>query len=260
MANTFPKISIEKVYKLLKEGGVDTIDTGRIYGVSEEWIGKTGGGKRFTIDSKTPGGLIPGSSTGETIPQHAKETVERLGVDKVDVYYIHDQLRGINTAYTAGHFKRFGLSNFTPADVQRIYDICKEKGYPLPTVYQGNYSAVARKPEAELIPLLRKLGIALYIYSPISGGLLTKTSTQLREREVRGGFRREGRWSHFLMALDLWAEAAAEAGCSKADLAYRWVASDSALDAKYGDAIMKAKIDEIWKVVEHDAPLDNFNK
>ncbi|KAJ7753849.1 aldehyde reductase [Mycena metata] len=276
MANTFPKISIEKVYKLLKEGGVDTIDTGRIYGVSEEWIGKTGGGKRFTIDSKTPGGLIPGSSTGETIPQHAKETVERLGVDKVDVYYIHDQLRGINTAYTAGHFKRFGLSNFTPADVQRIYDICKENGYPLPTVYQGNYSAVARKPEAELIPLLlRKLGIALYIYSPISGGLLTKTSTQLRERE--GGAMEplyDGLYHKpsYHTALDLWAEAAAEAGCSKADLAYRWVASDSALDAKYGDAIVFAnfgndcvaqtwvKIDEIWKVVEHDAPLDNFNK
>ncbi|KAJ7770048.1 hypothetical protein B0H16DRAFT_1715673 [Mycena metata] len=103
MASTFPKIvfgrgpigpsgrlpsfpdeeSIEKLYKLLEECGVDTIDTGRVYGVSEEWIGKTGGGKHFTIDSKTPGGLIPGSSTGETIPQHAKETVEQLGVDKM---------------------------------------------------------------------------------------------------------------------------------------------------------------------------------
>ncbi|KAJ7770056.1 NADP-dependent oxidoreductase domain-containing protein [Mycena metata] len=79
---------------------------------------------------------------------------------------------GINTAYTAGRFRRFGLSNFTPADVQRVYNMCNEKGYPLPTVYQGTYSAVARKPEAELIPLLRKLRIALYIYSPISGGLV----------------------------------------------------------------------------------------
>ncbi|KAJ7770075.1 hypothetical protein B0H16DRAFT_1715692 [Mycena metata] len=126
---------------------------------------------------------------------------------------------------------------------------------------------VARKPEAELIPLLRKLGIALYIYSPISGGLLTKTSTQLRTREGAGRFSKG---------------VAEEAGCSKAELAYRWVAFDSALDAKYGDAgatnhsqvaetigwlklgsvgeKAKAKIDEIWKVVEHEAPLDNFNK
>ncbi|KAJ7770068.1 NADP-dependent oxidoreductase domain-containing protein [Mycena metata] len=87
-------------------------------------------------------------------------------------YHIVGSGCGINTAYTAGRFRRFGLSNFTPADVQRVYNMCNEKRYPLPTVYQGTYSAVACKPEAELIPLLRKLGIALYIYSPISGGLV----------------------------------------------------------------------------------------
>ncbi|KAJ7314972.1 NADP-dependent oxidoreductase domain-containing protein [Mycena albidolilacea] len=111
--------SIEKAYKLLEEGGCDTIDTVRLYGSSEEWIGKTGGGKRFTIDSKTPGGFAPGTSTSDTIPQFAEETVERLGVKSVDVYYIHapdpsveleDQLKGINDAYKAGYFKRFGLS------------------------------------------------------------------------------------------------------------------------------------------------------
>jgi aryl-alcohol dehydrogenase-like predicted oxidoreductase len=76
--------SIEKAYKLLEEGGCDTIDTARLYDNSEEWLGKTGAGKRFTIDSKTPGGFGgPGTSTSVTIPQHAKETVERLGVKSV---------------------------------------------------------------------------------------------------------------------------------------------------------------------------------
>ncbi|KAJ6551467.1 aldehyde reductase [Mycena capillaripes] len=296
--------SIERVYKLLDEGGCNTIDTARLYGNSEEWMGKTGAGKRFIIDSKTPGGFIPGGSTGEAIPQHARETVERLGVEKVDVFYIHapdpsveleEQLKGINEAYKAGRFKRFGLSNFKPADVQRAYDICKEKGYPLPTVYQANYNAVARKQEIELVPLLRKLGIAFYVYSPIAGGLLTKTSQQIREGSKAAGRYAKG---HLLegiygglynkpsyhKALDLWGEAAKEAGCSRAELAYRWVAFDSAVDAKYGDAVIfgaskhsqisetlawlkhgsvgdaaKAKIDEIWKVVEQDAPVDNYN-
>ncbi|KAJ7770044.1 NADP-dependent oxidoreductase domain-containing protein [Mycena metata] len=119
--------------------------------------------------ASTSSGLIPGSSMGKTIPQHAKETIERLGVDKVDIYVLHPRC-------LTRRFRRFGLSNFTPADVQRVYNMCKEKGYPLSTVYQGTYNAVVRKPEAELIPLLRKLGLGLYIYSPISGGLLTKTS------------------------------------------------------------------------------------
>ncbi|KAJ7167091.1 aldehyde reductase [Mycena filopes] len=300
----FPdEASIAEVYKLLEAGGVDTIDTARLYGGSEEWIGKTGGGKRFAIDTKTPGGFKPGDSTSESIPVHAKESVERLGVDKVDVFYMHapdpttdleDQLKGINTAYTEGRFKRFGLSNYTPAEVQRVYDICADKGYPLPTVYQSNYSAVARKNEAVLIPLLRKLGIALYVYSPIAGGLLTKTSAQLRAGGVDAGRFAKGAGLEpvygplynkpaYYTALDLWAEAAKEAGCSGAELAYRWVAFDSAVDGKYGDKIVfggskltqitptidwlkrgsvgekaKATIDEIWKVVEHEAPVDNY--
>ncbi|KAJ7829181.1 aldehyde reductase [Mycena olivaceomarginata] len=277
--------SIEQVYKLLEEGGCDTIDTARIYGDSE--VG-------FTIDSKTPGGFGPGTSTGEGILQHAKETVERLQVKSVDVYYIHapdpsldleDQLKGINEAYKAGYFKRFGLSNFKPADVQRVYDIAKAKGYPLPTVYQANYSAVARKAETELVPTLRKLGIAFYIYSPIAGGLLTKTAQQLREGGREGLYGGLYNKPSYYKALDLWEEAAKEVGCTKAELAYRWAAFDSVVDPKYGDAVIfgaskhsqisetlaslkrgsvgeaaKAKINEIWKIVEDEAPLDNYHQ
>ncbi|KAJ6499159.1 NADP-dependent oxidoreductase domain-containing protein [Mycena sanguinolenta] len=295
--------TIEKAYQLLEEGGCTTIDTARIYGNSEEWIGKTGAGKRFAIDSKAPGGFIPGSSTGATIPQFAKETAELLGTS-VDVYYLHapdpsveleDQLKGINEAYKAGHFKRFGLSNFKATDVQRAYDICKEKGFPLPTVYQANYSAVARKQETELVPTLRKLGMAFYVYSPIAGGLLTKSSQQIRDGNADAGRYANGGSDNlygglyikpsYLKALDLWEEAAQAAGCSRGELAYRWVAFDSAIDPKYGDGIVfgasklpqisetlawlkkgsvgqpaKAKIDEIWKLIEHEAPLDNYHK
>jgi hypothetical protein len=82
----FPKVSmIEKLYTLLKEGGCTTIDTGRLYSNSEEWIGKTSGGDHFTIDSKTPGGFISGGSDSVGILQHAKKTVERLGVKSVSV-------------------------------------------------------------------------------------------------------------------------------------------------------------------------------
>ncbi|KAJ7155135.1 NADP-dependent oxidoreductase domain-containing protein, partial [Mycena filopes] len=296
--------SIAQVYTLLEQAGVTTIDTARLYGPSEEWMGKTGAGKRFIIDSKTPGGFIKGSSTSETIPQHAKDSVDRLKIDQLDIFYIHapdasvpleDALLGVNTAFKAGHFKRFGLSNFSAADVQRAYDICKEKGYPLPTVYQANYSAVARKQEELLIPTLRKLNIAFYVYSPIAGGLLTKSSAALREGgEAAGRFAKGAALEplygglynkpSYYEALDLWEEAAKEAGCSKAELAYRWVAFDSVVDGQYGDAIIfgaskhshildtaawlkhgsvgekaKARIDAVWKVVEKDAPLDNYH-
>jgi aflatoxin B1 aldehyde reductase len=223
---------------------------------------------------------------------------------QVDVYYIHApdpsveleyQLKGINDAYKAGYFKRFGLSNFKVADVKRVYDICADKGYPLPAVYQGNYSVVARRVETELVHTLRTLGIAFYVYRPFAGGLLTKTIEQLREgtedagrfaksHPLRGMYDALFNKPSYYKALGLWEEAAKEIGCSRAELVYRWVAFDSAVDPKYGDAVIfgasthtqisetlgwlkhgsvgeaaKAKIDEIWKVIEHDAPLDNYN-
>lgn len=204
-------------------------------------------------------------------------------------------LKGINDAYKAGYFKRFGLSNFKADDVERICALCKEKGYPLPTVYQGNYSPVARRQETELLPTLRKLNIAFYAYSPIAGGLLTKTKEQIIAGSKDAGRFGKGHWLGSLYAelynkpsyhraLDLWGVTAQAAGCSKAELAYRWVAFDSLLDPKYGDAVIfgasklsqvketlaglnkgsigeeaKAEIDEIWKVIKNDAPLDNYN-
>ena len=220
------------------------------------------------------------------------------------MYYIHcpdrsldlaDMLKGVNDAYKAGYFKRFGLSNFKADEVELVYALCKENGYPLPTVYQGNYSPVARRAETELLPTLHKLNIAFYAYSPLSGGLLTKTKEQIIEGSKDAGRFGKGHWLGSLYgdlynklsyhkALDLWGEAARVAGCSKGELAYRWVAFDSPLDPKCGDAIIfgssrlsqvketlawlkmgsvgeeaKAEIDKIWKMVENDAPLDNYN-
>ena len=88
----------------------------------------------------------------------------------------------------------------------------------------------------------------------------------------------------YLSALAEWNAIAEEEGCSKADLAYRWVAYNSPLSNKYGDAIIvgasshaqlektlkglrdgplsenaQKRIDRVWKTVEHEAPLDNYN-
>jgi len=109
---------------------------------------------------------------------------------KVDIFYLHapdasvplsDTLAGINEIHKQGVFKRFGLSNYKVEDVQKVYDHCKENNYVLPSAYQGNYSAVARLQETLLFPTLRKLGMAFYAYSPIAGGLLTKTKEQILE-------------------------------------------------------------------------------
>ena len=139
-------------------------------------------------------------------------------------------LAGIDELYKAGKFKRFGLSNFTASEVEDVIRIAKEKNYVFPTVYQGNYSAVARLTENQLFPTLRKYNVAFYAYSPIAGGFLTKSPQELLE----GG---KGRWDPvnflgqlygtlykkpaMLQALEEWGKIADELGIPKAELAYR---------------------------------------
>lgn len=180
--------------------------------------------------------------------------------------------------------------------MQRVYDHCKEHGYVLPTVFQGNYNAVARKVETELLPTLRKLGISFYAYSPMAGGFLTKTKEQITKGGADAGrFDKEHRFGpmylslynqpEMLEALDLWAQAAEGAGIGKAELAYRWVSFNSPLKREHGDAIIigasklsqiegaltwlkkgpvdaetAAKVDKVWELVKSVAPLNNMDK
>jgi aflatoxin B1 aldehyde reductase len=203
-----------------------------------------------------------------------------------------EQLEAVNELYKAGAFKRLGLSNYTGDQVQEVYDVAKSKGYVLPTVFQGNYSAVSRKPETVLLPTLRKLGISYYVYSPIAGGFLAKTRQQIEQGAGRfdpstsigkmyGGLYHK---PSYLDALDKWGKIAEDAGASKAELAYRWVTHHSVLSAEYGDAVIfgarggaqtkqtlsfvragplpkdiAERVNDIWKDIEHDAPFDNFD-
>jgi len=287
------------VYDALKEAGVSTIDTAKIYGDSEELMGKTPGTKDFTIDTKWPSGFNPGSATKDGIISQADDSYKKLGVDKIDIFYLHapdrdvdfaETLQGVDAVYKKGYFSRLGLSNFSADEVRQIYNYTKEHGIVQPSVYQGNYSAVARKIETELFPTLRELGISFYAYSPIAGGFLVKTRQQIEEGAGRfneqtlgGMYNRLYNRSSYLEALDKWQATAKKEGVTAAELAYRWIGFHSKLSVEKGDAVifgtskveqipltasyLKAgplseeaakSVEEVWSLVESDAPLDNY--
>ncbi|KAJ4504156.1 hypothetical protein HRR83_008598 [Exophiala dermatitidis] len=293
---------VKKAFSTLEAHGVKKLDTAQLYGNSEQRLGELKAGERFVIDTKWVGGFTGhGWATKDNIVNSAKESIQKLGVKQVDIFYLHspdpgtpleDTLEGVNEVYKTGVFKRFGLSNFSPEDVQKAYDIAKAKGWVLPTIYQGNYNPVARKVETLLFPTLRKLGIAFYAYSPLAGGFLTKTAQQVRdgagrfsETALGGMYRQMYARPSLLDSLDKWAKIAEEEGASRAELAYRWVTYNSPLKPEHGDAIivgassveqldqtlkgietgpLSAKaakaIDEIWEQIKHEAPLDNVSR
>lgn len=220
---------------------------------------------------------------------------------QVDVYYIHapdrttpleETLSAVQELYQEGLFQRLGLSNFLPDEVEEAVRVTTARGWVRPSVYQGTYSAVARRPEAELFPLLRRHGLAFYAYSPSAGGFLAKaTAAELAgpRWDPAGPLGRVYRSLYagrpgYLAALARWGDIAAAEGTGRAELAYRWIAHHSLLRGDRGDAILAgttkpdqlremvawvakgplsaesaAKVDELWEGIKEHAPLDNFN-
>ncbi|RVX72174.1 hypothetical protein B0A52_04378 [Exophiala mesophila] len=291
---------IQRAFSILKKHGVTRIDTAQIYGQSEAVLGANHAGDSFTLDTKWAAGFQPGSAKHDNIVASAKESIRKLGVKQVDIFYLHspdvdtpdeETLAGIQEVYKLGLFKRLGLSNYTAAHVEKMYNLAKEKGYVVPSVYQGNYNPVARRQDTELFPTLRKLNISFFAYSPLAGGFLTKTAQQIKDGAGRFGDALNGLYKtlyakpSYIKALEKWEQIAKQEGISRAELAYRWVVYHSQLNKDLGDAIIfgardfdqleetlvsvrKGKlseaalkgIDEVWEEIKHEAPLDNYHK
>lgn len=305
----FPTTEIvTKLFDTLKENGITNIDTAQLYHDSETRLGEAGvASYGFTLDTKSPGGWIPGSFEPKKLADDARRSVKLLGVDRLDVFYLHgpdpkhpleETLSVVNSLHNDGLFSRLGLSNFTAAEVETAHSICTKNGWVVPTVFQGNYSAFARRAETELFPTLRRLGMAIYAYSPLAGGFLARRSSEALFGSGGGRFSRNGARSlplyqglysdkpKLVAALEDWGRATDLAGCEcPAELGYRWVTSNSMLDPSLGDKVIigasrvdhvpqvigwvskgavseeAAKaIDALWEEVKDEAPLDNWHK
>ena len=120
---------------------------------------------------------LPGlNSRPERIRQVADESLQRLKVDAIDLFYQHrvdldvpieDVAGAVKELIQAGKVKHFGLSEAGVQTIRRAHKV-----QPV-TALQSEYSLWWRKPEAEVIPVLEELGIGLVPYSPLGKGFLT---------------------------------------------------------------------------------------
>ena len=192
---------VKSFLKICSDHGVNELDTARVYnsGKSEEMLGAVDACRSFKVSTKAPA-FAPGSLGYDNIVRNCELSVEALKAatgkgkveGKIDVYYLHgpdkqtpleEQCKAIGKLYAEGKFERFGVSNLSDEAVQKIYDICKTEGYCLPKVYQGGFNPIGRGAEETLIPLLRKLDMKYYAFSPLGGGILAKPLEQLLKPE-----------------------------------------------------------------------------
>jgi aryl-alcohol dehydrogenase-like predicted oxidoreductase len=175
--------SIATIHRAL-ECGVTLLDTAEIYGpyTNEETVGKAIRGRRKGVVVATKFGFVPGAAVTKVdgSPENARRAVEgslqRLGVETIDLYYLHRRDPAVPIEETVGAMKRLveagkvrflGLSEVGVETIRRAHGV-----HPISAV-QSEYSLWERGIEEAILPAMRELGIGLVPFSPLGRGYLT---------------------------------------------------------------------------------------
>jgi aryl-alcohol dehydrogenase-like predicted oxidoreductase len=173
-----------------REAGVNFIDTADVYakGESERVTGKliAPDRDRWVLATKVanPMGDDPNCrGTGRKWIMAAIDgSLERLGTDYIDIYYLHrdiedtpleETVAAIGDLIRAGKVRYLGISNFRGWRIAEIANVCLALGVPLPVASQPYYNAMNRQPENDILPACAHHGIGVVPYSPLARGVLT---------------------------------------------------------------------------------------
>jgi aryl-alcohol dehydrogenase-like predicted oxidoreductase len=224
------------------EQGIDHFDTADAYGGgrSERMIGAwmRSRGVRPTLTTKTYNPMAAGADHGlapERIARQLESSLERLGVEHVDLYLAHDfdfevpldeTFAAIERQVDAGKVAAYGVSNFSAGQL----NVTLEVGSP--QAVQNEYSLLARYDEAELLPLCEREHVSYLVFSPLAGGWLT--GKYRRGEPFPAGSRMTQRpepYSPFVTAhtfdlLEQFDRLARARGTSMAGLALAWLLAD----------------------------------
>ena len=173
--------------------GVTFLDTADMYGpfTNERLVGKAiaqhAGGRdavqlatKFGNQRAEDGTRLGINGSPDYVRSACDASLQRLGVDHIDLYYQHrvdktvpieDTVGAMKELVDAGKVRFLGLSEASPDTIRRAHAV-----HPI-TALQTEYSLFTRDLEDEILPLLRELGIGLVPYSPLGRGLLTGAIT-----------------------------------------------------------------------------------
>jgi aryl-alcohol dehydrogenase-like predicted oxidoreductase len=232
--------SIRVIQRAL-ELGVTFLDTADMYGpfTNEKLVGRAIEGRRDEVVLATKFGNVRGPN-GERLgvrgdPDYVREacdaSLERLGVDHIDLYYQHrvdpntpieETVGAMKELVEAGKVRYLGLSEAAPATIRRAHEV-----HPI-SALQTEYSLWSRDPEDEILPCVRELGIGFVAYSPLGRGFLSGEIKSIEDLE-ENDFRRSNprfQGDNFQRNLDLVdrvKEIAAEKDVTPSQLALAWL-------------------------------------
>jgi aryl-alcohol dehydrogenase-like predicted oxidoreductase len=232
--------SIATVHRCI-DLGITMLDTSDAYaaGVNEELVGQAVKGKRdkFLIASKFGNIRGPGGQRGgvngkpDYVPVACEASLKRMGIDTIDLYYIHridptvpieDTVGAMARLVQQGKVRHLGLCEAGPNTIRRAH-----KTHPI-TAIETEYSLWTRDVEHEILPTLKELGIGLVPYSPLGRGFLSGSFGKRDDlipsdrRHAHPRFQ-EGNFEKNLTLLGPLKAAAERRGVTMAQVALAWL-------------------------------------
>jgi aryl-alcohol dehydrogenase-like predicted oxidoreductase len=234
------------------ERGILLFDTANVYGEgeSEKILGRALSGKRSQCLVATKVGLsgIPARREGlsaAAIEKAIDLSLARLGMDYVDVYYLHapdpavaieETVDAMKRVLDAGKARAWGVSNYASWQILEMQRLADERGMPRPALSQVIYNVLIRQIEIEYTSFTAKHPIHTTVYNPLAGGLLagkhTRDAVKAGSRFDKNRMYMKRYWTdRFFEHTGALAALAREEGMEPALLAYAWVASRPGVDS-----------------------------
>jgi len=235
--------AIATIHRAL-ELGVTLLDTSDMYGpfTNERLVGRAVSGRHDNVVIATKFGIVRGengealgvSGRAEYVRSACDASLDRLGIEAIDLYYQHrvdpevpieETVGAMSELVEAGKVRYLGLSEAGPDTLRRASAV-----HPI-SALQTEYSLWTRDPEEEVLPTARELGIGFVAYSPLGRGFLTgalRSARDLSEGDVRAErfprFEQEN-LERNLRLVDRLEEMAQEKDATPGQLAIAWVLS-----------------------------------
>jgi aryl-alcohol dehydrogenase (NADP+) len=248
----------QRIVGSARDAGVNFVDTADQYakGESERVLGQLLAGERDRWVLATKVGNPMGDGPNEVglsrkwIMQACDASLDRLGTDYVDIYYLHldypdipleEMVDAMADLIRAGKIRYFGVSNFRGWRIAEMMHLCRAGGVPKPVVCQPYYNALNRQPEVEILPACSNYGIGVTPYSPIARGVLTgkyklgeapppeSRAGRKDKRMMETEFREES-----LAIAEKFKSHAAKKGLTSGQFAFAWVLSNRIVDSVIG--------------------------
>ena len=258
------------------DAGLNLIDTADVYsawapgnrgGESEtiigNWIAHSGKRNQIVIATKVAKWATHKGLSPATIQAAAEDSLRRLQIDTIDLYFAHEDDPSIPLADTLGAFARLieqgkvraiGASNYSAARFAEALSVSENLGLPRYEVLQPEYNLLARKQfESEFEPLVREQSIGVISYYALASGFLTgkyRNAEDLGKSATRAGAVGKYLNGHGLRVLAALDDVARRHAATPAQIALAWLMARSGITAPIASATSVAQVEDLVGAVK----------